>query len=264
MAVDTGFQVDAMQMFSRTPPVPPPPTRRPASRGHFLAFLILVFLAMRILDASALHRWSVKLRLQPPASAAKAEIWPGDAVPAAGAFYIGGRTVRGAGTPVDLGPAAAPLQGLAAWLFGQEDLVLPSCLTQAPPTAVAGAPDEKLPVRDDLPGFYGAPWTGVAHGDLIALLQLYAPRDPARPADDTTLQIYRHYDGKQSAPDVAADAPVRVFRGRNAVLLRVFPRAPIICIDLVVPTGAPAGTAYLYYRLYQHYFETIVRFAVQK
>ena len=194
-------------------------------------------------------------------------IWTGGAAPAGTArqIYFGGRPIVGTGTHINLGPAlSTPPRALFAWLFGARNLIVPSCLTEPPPAAVTDAPDSKLPVRDDLPGFYGAPWTGALGGNLLALLHVYAPRNPARPADDAILQIYRHYDGQQTVPDAATDAPVRIYRGRAAILYRVFAGAPVRCIDLVVPVGQGAGTAYLYYRRYQRYFEATARFAVQK
>jgi hypothetical protein len=229
--------------------------------------LILVYLAFRVLGGGDVHRSAVFLRGQSPAPAAVPHIWSGGDAPGETVrpIYFGGQPIARTGTTINLGPAlSTPPRALLAWLFGAKNLIVPSCLTEPPPAAVPGDPDSKLPVRDDLPGFYGAPWTGELGGNLVALLHVYAPRSPARPADDTILQIYRHYDGQQTVPDVSADAPVRIYRGRAAVLYRVFAGSPVRCIDLVVPVGQAAGTGYLYYRRYQHYFEATARFAVQK
>jgi hypothetical protein len=58
--------------------------------------------------------------------------------------------------------------------------------------------------------------------------------------------------------------PVSVSRGSQALLYRMFVDGPIRCIDLVIPNGAGAGTAYVYYPFHGRLFEAEGRFAVQR
>jgi hypothetical protein len=240
------------------------PARRP--RRQLLAFLILVFLTVHIVRPVD-HQPARSEPAPPGGTLALPPAWQLLAALLAGAPVRGaaGHAAIDPGHRIDLGqPAASGARAWAAALFGGHDLIMPSCLTQPPPAAPATATDAALPVRDDLPGFYGAPWTGHVGGDLIALLHVYAPRRAAGPVDAPTLQIYRHYDGRQVAPSFAATAPAAVYRGSRAVLYRAYPGGPVKCLDLVVPTGQSQGTAYLYYQEDHHYFERTARFAIQK
>jgi hypothetical protein len=124
-------------------------------------------------------------------------------------------------------------------------------------------PPAKAPndVAADLPGLYGAPWIGSINGNLIAALNVTVPRNRASQLAAPVLQIYRH---GAAEPDFSQPVPVSVTRGGNALLYRLFINGPIRCIDLVIPNGAGAGTAYLYYPFRGRLFEADGVFTVQR
>jgi hypothetical protein len=175
-------------------------------------------------------------------------------------FYFGGQPLRGAGTPLHLGPS----NNFGGWArFLHWGAAPPanevSCLAATPP----GTPGTKSPkeIASDLPGLYGAPWVASINGELIAALNIIVPRNPAWQPAAPVLQIYRHGASK---PDFSQRVPVSVTRGSNALLYRMFINGPIRCIDLLIPNGAGTGTAYLYYPFRGRLFEAEQKFTVQR
>ncbi len=253
-----------MGFFSRTPR----PGRRPADRSllRFLLVLLLVYGGARMLAARYAAEVSTVGRARSMARAQTIRMPPAPFEPAYAGYGFGGAPVARSGSLLDLGQALpGPGGTVLAWLFGAREMVLSSCLTAVPP-AVAGpiaAAVATRPVRDYLPGFYGAPWTARFGGDLVALLHVYAPRDAAAPVVAPLLQIYRRYEGGPAAPDFATAGAARVYRGSAAVLYRVFLSGPVRCLDLVVPRGHGTGTGYLYYQRYRRYYEAEQVFALQ-
>lgn len=249
--------------FKAPPPNWPAPSR---FRLRTIVILILIYACFKTFGIGHLPPFPTQ---NPEAAAIQARPIP---IPpdssGTARFHVidfGGRPARHAGSLIELGNAAAtPLQSVIAWLFGANRVILPSCLTEQPPAPLQAAAAPRLPIRDDLPGFYGAPWTARYAGNLVALLRVYAPRDAVQPQPGATLQVYRHYTGQLDVPDFAAAAPVRVYRGSAAVLYRVFANGPVRCIDLVVPNDQPQGTGHLYYEKYQRYYEATANFIIQK
>ena len=240
------------------------PHRRAADRSllRFLLVLLLIYGGARLLAARYRAEAALAEQAQSLARAEIIRLRPGAYDPTGPVFAFGGVPIAKSGTLLDLGQALpGPGQAVLAWLFGAREAVLSSCLTDLPPAAAAAAPH--LPIRDYLPGFYGAPWTAAFNGNLVALLHVYAPRDAAAPVAAPLLQIYRNYDGAAAAPSFAAAGTVRVYRGGKAVLYRVFFSGPVRCLDLVVQPGRGTGTGYLYYRRYRRYYEAEQDFALQ-
>jgi hypothetical protein len=174
--------------------------------------------------------------------------------------YFGGRPVREGGTPIQLGPAAAAgIWARFSPFATAPPSQAPSCLAAAPPVArgVAAATQ----IADDVPGLYGAPWVASVHGYLVAALHVTVPRNPARQPVEPVLQIYR-----QGAvqPAFSQAVPVSVVRGSSALLYRMLVNGPITCIDLVIPYGAGAGTAHVYYPFRGRMFEAEGSFSVQR
>jgi len=179
-------------------------------------------------------------------------------------YYLGGRPVRGGGTRLDIGRRtdAGLFAAFWSWTAAAPDKKISSCLLQTPPPldARTGA----RPISADAPGFYGAPWVARLNGSLIAALNVVVPRDGTAPVPDPEFEIYHHYNGTQLAPSFARAAAVEVSRGTNALLYRMFIDGPVTCIDLVVPNGASAGTAYVYYPYRGSLFESRAAFTLQR
>lgn len=172
-------------------------------------------------------------------------------VPFGAAYDFGGSPVAGSGTPIDLGyPVTHSEFALIRSANAGQPLREGACLDATPHVATSvrnlatGAP---LPVRDYLPGFYGAPWTATMNGNLIALLGVYVPRDASLPIPRPDVQIYRNYAGGNKKVSFSKKTTVNVYRGSKAVLYRVFVNGPAKCLDLVVPKGIRNGKGYLYY-----------------
>jgi len=174
--------------------------------------------------------------------------------------YFGGRPVREGGTPIQLGPAAAAgIWARFSPFAAAPPAQAPSCLATAPPVA-RGVAATTL-IADDVPGLYGAPWVASVHGYLVAALHVTVPRNPARPPVEPVLQIYRR---GTATPAFSQAVPVSVVRGGSALLYRMWVNGPITCIDLVIPNGAGAGTAHVYYPFRGRMFEAEGSFSVQR
>jgi hypothetical protein len=128
-----------------------------------------------------------------------------------------------------------------------------------PPAKTAPASLERISA--DLPGLYGAPWVANVNGDLIAALHVTVPRNPNASPLGPTLQIYRPGENQPAFSQIVA---VSVTRGSKALLYRMFVNGPISCIDLTIPNGAGAGTAYLYYPFRGRMLEAEAIFTVQR
>lgn len=174
-------------------------------------------------------------------------------------YYFGGRQVRGTGATVTLG-AAAGLGGWASFLpfSAARPAQARSCLVTAPPATPAGKPPRDI--ADDLPGLYGAPWVASVNGYLIAALHVTVPRHGGSPPPQPVLQIYR----QGGPPAFSQPVPVSVTRGNSALLYRMFVGGPITCIDLVIPNGAGAGTAHVYYPFRGRLYDAAGVFTVQR
>jgi len=184
----------------------------------------------------------------------------GQKVPARSHDYFGGRPVREGGTPIQLGAAAATgIWARFSPFAAAPPSQAPSCLA-APPPALRGVAAETQ-IADDLPGLYGAPWVGSVHGYLVAALHVTVPRNPARQPVEPVLQIYRR---GAVQPAFSQAVPVSVVRGSSALLYRMLVNGPITCIDLVIPYGAGAGTAHVYYPFRGRMFEAEGSFSVQR
>jgi hypothetical protein len=174
------------------------------------------------------------------------------------AYFFGGRPVRGLGKPVDLGPPSVTWLAKFLPFLASRAQPVASCLaaTALPPTGAAPAQ-----VSDAVPGFFGAPWVAHSSGNLIAALNVYVPRDASDLPPAPLLQIYRR---GETVPAFAKPVPVQVIRGSRALLYRMIVAGPIACIDLVVPNGAGAGDATIYYPFHGRMFAASASFTVQK
>jgi hypothetical protein len=173
-------------------------------------------------------------------------------------YYFGGRYVRGSGIPLQLGAKTSTWASFL--LFAAAPQVLaPSCLVTAPPAAAETKPPKDI--ADDLPGLYGAPWVASVNGNLIAALHVTVPRHPRWPPASPVLQIYRN---GATQPAFSQAVPVSVTRGSNALLYRMFVNGPVACIDLVIPNGAGAGTAHIYYPFRGRMLDAVGVFTVQR
>ena len=174
------------------------------------------------------------------------------------AFYFGGRYVRSTGIPIELGPKTSTWASFLS-LAARPPVLAPSCLATAPPATMGTA----LPkdIADDVPGLYGAPWVASVNGNLIAALHVTVPRHPRAAPASPVLQIYRN---GASQPAFSQIIPVSVTRGSDALLYRMFVNGPIACIDLVIPNGAGAGTAHVYYPFRGRMLDAVGVFTVQR
>lgn len=239
----------------------PYPKSRPRPRLRLLLFLILVYACIKLLPTPSppiFRHPHTPSRPPPPIILAGTD--DGHTL-----HYFNGVRVRGNGTYLDLGDRRTSLPGSLLARFFPDELILPSCLTQPTPSfPTPGQPTPKpLPIRDDWPGFYGAPWTARVNGNLIALLHVYAPRNGSLPVAPTEFQIYPDYNGEQTTPAFSLLAPATFIRGSKAVLYRVFLNGPVRCLDLVVQNGENNGIGHLYYQKYHHYYKVDTTFQIQ-
>jgi hypothetical protein len=175
-------------------------------------------------------------------------------------FYFGGHRVRGTGTPVVLGAnAPAGIWARFSPFATAPPAQLPSCLATKPPAAPGKIVSTEI--ADDLPGLYGAPWVAAVNGNLIAALHVTVPRRAASQPASPVLQIYRK---GATQPAFSQTVPVSATRGSNALLYRMFVNGPIACIDLVIPNGAGAGSAHVYYPFRGRMRDAVGVFTVQR
>jgi len=130
-------------------------------------------------------------------------------------------------------------------------LAVGSCMNDHPRFATAVrnlATGRNLPVRKYMPGFYGTPWLGGFHGNLVVVLNAYIPRDFGSPIPEPKLVIYKRYrNNRNEKPSYIAHVSVNVYRGEKATLYRMFVNGPLRCIDLVKPNYPGNAKGRLYY-----------------
>ena len=171
-----------------------------------------------------------------------------------GAYDFGGQPLQGMGQPIELGA----LHSHSMFSFVREaqargSAVIGPCTTDHP--HIAGpvrnlSSGRILPVRDDVPGFYGAPWISEPNGNLVAILDAYVPKSAGLPVPDPRIDIYRNYAKfHERQPTYSRLAPVNVYRGTRGTLYRVFVGGPMQCMDLFVPARTGSGPAQIYYPL---------------
>jgi hypothetical protein len=244
------------------------PQRR--SRPSLLFFLLIVWAVLKLLSNSAppsLHPFShASLPVPPrPVPIYHPPGFENNWLTTPPFYNFPGFRVIGTGTFLDLGDRRTQLPASLLINFFPDALILPSCLTQPPPPAPPPAQpaNKPLPVRDDWPGFFGAPWVARVNGTLIALLHVYGPRNTALPVASPQFEIYPSYTAQQTKPAFSTSGQARFIRGSKAVLYRVFLTGPVRCLDLVVKNGENSGTGHLYYMRYHHYYEMDIIFQVQ-
>ena len=171
-----------------------------------------------------------------------------------GAYDFGGQPLQGMGKPIELGA----LHSHSMFSFVREaqargSAVIGPCTTDHP--HIAGpvrnlSSGRILPVRDDVPGFYGAPWISEPNGNLVAILDAYVPKSAGLPVPDPRIDIYLNYAKfHERQPTYSRLAPVNVYRGTRGTLYRVFVGGPMQCMDLFVPARTGSGPAQIYYPL---------------
>lgn len=197
------------------------------------------------------------------ASAAPPAVAPTPARVPRGAYDFGGMPLQGVAPPIDLGrlESHSMFSFIRAAHAGDLPALIGACTGDRPHLASAVrnlSSGRVLPVRDDLPGFYGAPWLSEPHGNLVAILDAYVPKSSGLPIPDPRLDIYRDYARfHERQPTYSRLVPVNVYRGRRGTVYRLFVGGPMQCMDLFVPTQAGRGSAHIYYpRVGQSYLAT--------
>ena len=247
--------------FSTNPDQPP---ARPSRFGLFL-FLVLIYAGFKVFSGLHLRPFHLPETGAPPPLPVIPIAATGDAAAFSPRLHLGGHPVWGNGAGIDLGDRRTRLPGALLSRFFPDPFLLASCLTELPPAAPP--PQKRLPVRDDWPGFYGAPWLAWANGNLIVLLNVYAPRHSGL-VPPPQFEIYPGYTGAAPAPALSISAPAELYRGSKAVLYRVFlnaknPAIPLRCLDLTVQNGENNGIGRLYYQKYHHYYEADTSFVIR-
>ena len=176
---------------------------------------------------------------------------------------------QGAKHPINLGnPVIHSSFNIITEAHADEPLVVNSCIYDKPHLARPVRNLEtgrKLPIRNYMPGFFGAPWIGGFHGNLVVIDKAYVPRDSGSPAPRPRLMIYKNYNGNPSAnPSYVANVPVNVYRGDKAMLYRVFVDGPLMCIDFVKPNRPGNADAKLYYTRNSHTYLAPGAFTLKK
>ena len=175
-----------------------------------------------------------------------------------------------AGTPIDLGTAVPnSLFGLIRSAIAARPLRLPSCLKDearpVPISTLATALGKNLPVRDYIPGFYGAPWVAKVGHSLLAILNAYAPKDPTEPIPKPDIRVYRDWFARKSGrASFVRQGNAIVFRGDRAVLYRVYVGGLVQCLDIVAPRGSAKAAGYVYYQHDGRMYETTTEFGIAR
>jgi len=254
-------------------PAPPPvaqgTTAEPPRAGPHASFLD------RMTARAKRLAWKVRHRSVPHPPVTVAAISPAPAAPhrvrmPPGAYDFGGVPLQSAEPPIDLGR----LRSRSMFSFirtahaSDAAALIGACTSDRPHLASAVrnlSSGRVLLVRDDLPGFYGAPWLSEPHGNLVAILDAYVPKSSGLPVPDPRVDIYRNYARfHERKPTYSRLAPVNVYRGPRGTLYRVFVGGPMQCMDLFVPAHAGRGPARIYYpRTGQSYLATAT-FAVRQ
>ena len=249
------------------PGVPGAPVRAAASPEPALPGANASFL-QRVTARAKRLAWRVEHHPQTPAPALSAAAAPPPpAAPAprlpAGAYDFGGAPLQGTPPPIDLGTieSHSMFSFIRAAHAADAPVRIGACTADRPHLAGAVrnlSSGRVLPVRDDLPGFYGAPWLSEPHGNLVAILDAYVPRSSGLPVPDPRLDIYRDYARfHERQPTYSKVVPVNVYRGRRGTLYRLFVGGPMRCMDLFVPARAGEGPARIYYpRIGRSYLAT--------
>ena len=214
-------------------------------------------LAWKVQHAPPAHApAAVAATAPPPAAARRVGLPPG-------AYDFGGAPLEGAEPPIDLGTlrSHSMFSFIRTAYASDAAALIGPCTTDRPHLASAVrnlSSGRVLPVRDDLPGFYGAPWLSEPHGNLVAILDAYVPKSSGLPVPDPRVDIYRDYARfHERQPTYSRLTPVNVYRGPRGTLYRVFVGGPMQCLDLFVPAHAGRGPARIYYpRVGQSYLAT--------
>ena len=168
------------------------------------------------------------------------------------AYDFGGKPIQGADQSVDLGATVEhSMFNLVSSSHADTPFFVGSCTKDHPhsSTDIRNLSTGKtLPIRDYLPGFYGASWVSGLNGNLVSLIDVKVPVDAGSPIPNSKLYIYKDYKGNvHEKPSFNQTVNVNVYRGSKSTLYRVFVNGPMKCMDLVVKNGEPQGTGHLLY-----------------
>lgn len=107
-----------------------------------------------------------------------------------------------------------------------------------------------LKIKDAIAGLHGAPIMGTANGHFVLIEDAYVSKDSGIESPEPKVQIFRDYSTKHGKqPDYKETVPVNVYRGKKAILYRMFVNGPMQCMDLVVDPGNPKVDANILYTL---------------
>ena len=238
--INNGFQPSAPQTSSTEPSKPSPSAP----------------LWQQIKDKAKRLAWELHHSQAPPIVTAQANpprrAQPPEPIKLSGAYDFGGRPLQGSGAPIDLGaPQMHSMFSFLRTANAEAPVEVGACTLDQPHIAESVrnlATERVLPVRDAVPGFYGAPWISEPHGNLVAILNAYVPKAAGLPVPEPRLEIYKDYSRyHQRVPSYARLVPVNVYRGSRETVYRMFIGGPIRCMDLIVPTDNAAGPAEIYY-----------------
>ncbi len=254
-------------------PTPPPLAQgaaaEPARAGPHASFLERMAAGAKRLAWKVQHR-SVARRPVTLAAASPSPTVARRAGLPPGAYDFGGAALQGAVPPIDLGRlrSHSMFRFIRAAHAGDAPALIGACTSDRPHLASAVrnlTSGRVLPVRDDLPGFYGAPWLSEPHGNLVAILDAYVPKSSGLPVPDPRLDIYRDYARfHERQPTYSRLVPVNVYRGRRGTLYRLFVGGPMQCMDLFVPAHAGRGPARIYYPLIGQSYLATSTFAIRQ
>lgn len=165
----------------------------------------------------------------------------------AGGLDFGGAPAQGRFVVPDIGgmQQTSSSFSIVSSAYADESMPLSSCAQDRPRVAMgvkslSSGREQKFSTADYLPGVYDSSWSGALNGHLVALTHVAVLRDGGAPARQPTLLIYSNYTGNKSAEPVYRGTPeVNVYRGRSALLYRVFANGPTQCMDIVIPNDNP-------------------------
>ena len=225
----------------------------PPPAGAHVSFLQRLKSRAQRLARKVEHRTAPPAAARAPVAVAEAAAPPVALPP--GAYDFGGAPFQGREPPIDLGRlhSHSMFSFIRTAHASNARERVGACTDDRPHLASAVrnlSSGRKLPVRDDVAGFYGAPWLSEPHGNLVAILDAYVPKAAGLPVPDPRIDIYRDYARyHERQPTYSRLVPVNVYRGSRGTLYRMFRGGPIQCMDLFVPTHAASAPTRIYYPL---------------
>lgn len=168
--------------------------------------------------------------------------------------------VTGVSTQMIGGQKQSTAQSVASYIgissaFAHDSVFQSSCLQDRPRVGgevkrLSDGKDFDYRNRDFMPGLYRTSYAGSVNGHMVGMTDVAVLRDGTKPVGKSPILVFKDYGGsadKQRKPDAQLATDINIYPGNEALLYRAFvsqDKAPVQCIDLVLPYREPFGARY--------------------